>query len=77
MATVTITNDDSVPQISIDDVSHMEGQDGETTPYVFTVSLTNPTIATVTVDYTTQDDTAVVSILLPKDILFFLLIIII
>src|SRR5205814_1940048 len=53
----TITNDDSVPQISIGDVIQAEGDSG-TSSFDFTVSLTNPSDQTVTVDYTTNDGTA-------------------
>jgi len=46
-----------VPEISIDDVSLFEGNVG-TTPATFTVSLSEPTTATVTVDFATADGTA-------------------
>ena len=49
----TITNDDAEPTISIDDVSITEGGN-----LVFTVSLTNASYQTITVDYATADDTA-------------------
>jgi hypothetical protein len=53
----TILNDDSPPRISIDDVSQNEGDSG-TTPFTFTVSLSNASYQTVTVDYATQDGSA-------------------
>jgi hypothetical protein len=53
----TITNDDTIPSISIDDFTLVEGNDG-TTNGVFTVTLSNPTSQTVTVNYATADDTA-------------------
>src|SRR5207253_975508 len=53
----TITNDDGVPGISVGDVSAPEGDAG-TSSFDFTVSLTNPSDHTVTVDYATADDTA-------------------
>src|SRR3989442_797822 len=43
----TIVNDDTQPTISINDVSHNEGNSG-TTSYDFTVSLSNPSSQTVT-----------------------------
>jgi CSLREA domain-containing protein len=56
-ATLTIKNDDSQPAISIDNVSHSEGNAG-TTDYDFTVSLSNASYQTVTVNAATTDDTA-------------------
>jgi hypothetical protein len=55
----TIRNDDSgPPEISIDDVSHEEGNSG-TTPFTFTVSLSHPAQAgTVSVRYQTVDGSA-------------------
>jgi CSLREA domain-containing protein len=53
--TLTITNDDSQPALSINDVSMAEGNGG-TTSFVFTVSKTNH--GPVTVNYQTQDGTA-------------------
>jgi hypothetical protein len=53
----TIQNDDALPAISINDVSHNEGNAG-TTAYDFVVSLTNPSSQIVTVNYTTNDATA-------------------
>jgi Ca2+-binding RTX toxin-like protein len=46
-----------VKRISIDDVSHNEGNSG-TTAYTFTVSLSGPTGTVVTVDYATSDGSA-------------------
>ena len=57
--TGTITNDDPIPAISIDDVTLSEGNDPDTTGYTFTVSLSNPSYQTITVDYATANDTAV------------------
>jgi hypothetical protein len=53
----TITNDDSQPTISINDVSQDEGNAG-TTSAVFTVSLSNPSSQTITVSYATANSTA-------------------
>ncbi len=53
----TIQNDDAQPKISVDDVSHAEGDTGQT-DFTFTVSLSNPSAQAVTVDYATQDGTA-------------------
>lgn len=53
----SITNDDPVPAISINDVSVTEGNAG-TTNAAFTVSLSNPSDRTITVDYTTANSTA-------------------
>jgi hypothetical protein len=55
--TGTIQNDDPVPSITVDDVSALEGNAGPT-PFTFTISLSNPTAQTVTVDYATADGTA-------------------
>ncbi len=52
----TINNDDAAT-VMIDDVGINEGNSG-TTAFTFTVSLTNPSAADVTVDYTTTDGTA-------------------
>jgi hypothetical protein len=49
-----------VPELSIDDVSHAEGDQGSTT-YVFTLSLSAETESTVTVTYATVDDSATVA----------------
>jgi hypothetical protein len=57
-ATVTITSDDVLPVVSINDVSSIEGDAG-TTDYTFTVSLTIPAgIGGVTFDIATADNTA-------------------
>ena len=53
----TITNDDQVPDISIDDQSVTEGDAGTST-LTFNVTLSNPSDQTVAVDYTTTDGTA-------------------
>jgi subtilisin-like proprotein convertase family protein len=56
----TITNDDAPPTpptISINDVTHLEGNSG-ITPYVFTVSLSHAAASTVLVNYATANDTA-------------------
>jgi large repetitive protein len=52
-----IANDDVRPALSIDDVTHEEGDAGTTT-YTFTVTLTGDSHLTTTVDYTTADGTA-------------------
>ena len=56
-STGTITDDDAMPTISIDNVTMNEGNSG-TTSFDFTVSLSNPVQGTVTVDYQTQDNSA-------------------
>jgi hypothetical protein len=56
----TILNDDPQPVISIADVSGFEGNAG-TTPFTFTVSLTNPSFQAITVDFATADGTATVA----------------
>ena len=53
----TITNDDTQPTISISDVTHNEGNAG-TTDYDFTVSLSNASSQTITVNAATADNTA-------------------
>jgi disulfide oxidoreductase YuzD len=55
----TITNDDSQPTISIEDVSVTEGNSGTTSSMVFTVTLSNPSYLTVSVTYSTTNGTAV------------------
>jgi glucose/arabinose dehydrogenase len=52
-----ISNDDPVPTVSINDVSVTEGNSG-TTNAAFTVSLSNPSNGTISVDYTTGNSTA-------------------
>ena len=58
--TGTITNDDSRPTISINNISHIEGATG-TTAYTFTVNLSNTSDESVTVNYATADGTATVA----------------
>ena len=53
----TINNDDSQPTISINDVSVTEGNAGTTTAG-FTVSLSNTSSQTITVNYATANNTA-------------------
>jgi hypothetical protein len=53
----TILNDD-VPDVSIDDVSVTEGDTGTTVDALFTVTLSQPSFSTVTVDFATADGTA-------------------
>jgi hypothetical protein len=53
----TITNDDDVPALSINDVAVAEGNSGTTT-LGFTVSLSEASSQTVTVGYATTDGTA-------------------
>ncbi len=55
--TGTITNDDGVPVISVNNVSSAEGNSG-TSNATFTVSLSNPSYQTVTVAYATANGTA-------------------
>src|SRR6266516_6973579 len=56
----TITNDDPIPDVSIDDQSITEGDVGTST-LTFHVTLSNPSDQTVTVDYTTNDGTATIA----------------
>jgi Calx-beta domain-containing protein/Big-like domain-containing protein/PKD domain-containing protein len=53
----TILNDDAQPTIAINDVSANEGNAGPT-PFLFTVTLSNASFQTVTVQYATADNTA-------------------
>src|SRR4029453_6145616 len=53
----TINNDDAEPTISINDVTVTEGNAGTTTA-AFTVSLSNPSSQTISVNYATADVTA-------------------
>src|SRR5213076_1632209 len=53
----TVVNDDAQPTVTINDVAKAEGNGG-TTPFSFTVSLSNPSYQTVTVSYATADGTA-------------------
>jgi Calx-beta domain len=57
----TITNDDAVPSIGIDDQTTDEGNTGDTPVLTFNVTLSNPSDQTVTVDYATTDDTATIA----------------
>jgi hypothetical protein len=54
----TISNDDTLPSITIGDVSLAEGTAGGTTDFTFTVTLSNPSAQTVTVTYASVDGTA-------------------
>jgi hypothetical protein len=56
-STGTITDDDAVPTISINDVTLNEADSGST-PFNFTISLSNPAQDTITVNYQTQDNSA-------------------
>jgi uncharacterized protein (TIGR03437 family) len=56
-ATLTVTG----PSLSINDVSHAEGDEGSST-FTFTVSLSAPATSPVTFDIATQDNTATVAI---------------
>ena len=56
-ATLTVNNDDDVPSIMIDSVLIQEPENG-TVAATFTVSLSNPSSETVTVDFATQDVSA-------------------
>ncbi|WP_275415706.1 Calx-beta domain-containing protein, partial [Leptolyngbya sp. CCY15150] len=51
-------NDDNPPAIAISNASVLEGDLGDTGTAVFTVSLSNPSQETLTVTYSTADDTA-------------------
>jgi uncharacterized delta-60 repeat protein len=55
--TVTITDNETKPTISVTSISQSEGNSG-TTNYGFNLALSNPSTETVTVKYTTVDDTA-------------------
>ncbi|BCM94044.1 hypothetical protein IAD21_05940 [Abditibacteriota bacterium] len=55
--TVTITDDDGVPTITIADVSQAEGDSGQTF-LKFTVTLSAPSGRTITLDYATSDGSA-------------------
>lgn len=56
-STVDINDDDPAPSITINDVVHPEGNSGQTN-LDFTVSLSNPSAFTITVDYSTSDGSA-------------------
>jgi len=60
-ATVTIVNDDPLPQISINNVTITEGNTG-TANANFTVTLSNPSSTTITVNYATADGTAIAGV---------------
>ena len=53
----TVTNDDALPTITIDDVTAPEGDAGTKT-FTFTVTLSGPSGSQVTVDYATANGTA-------------------
>ncbi|MET0751826.1 MAG: Calx-beta domain-containing protein [Pyrinomonadaceae bacterium] len=55
--TLTITNDDAQPSISVNDVTFTDAQSAVATG--FTVTLSNPSALTVTVHYATSNDTAI------------------
>jgi hypothetical protein len=57
-ATGTILDDDGLPRITIDNVSKAEGNQGETTQFVFTVKLSSASEEAVTVTYQTAAGTA-------------------
>jgi hypothetical protein len=58
VSTANTTYDfEPLPRLSIDDVTHNEGDSG-TTDYTFNVTLSSASDQTVTVDYATADDTA-------------------
>ncbi len=57
----TITNDDQVPDISVDDQVAAEGNSPATTTMTFDVTLSNPSDQTVTVDYATNDGTSTIA----------------
>ena len=56
--TGTITNDDAAPTISVTDVSLNEGNSG-TTNFPFVIALSNASYQSITVTYSTANDTAV------------------
>lgn len=56
----TITNDDAVPTLSIQNVTANEG-DNDPTSFQFEVSLSNPSDQVITIPYTTQDGTATIA----------------
>ena len=58
-ATVTITNNDTKPGISIAPASASEGDSGSTTTMTFTVTLAKAVTEAVTVNYATSDGTAI------------------
>jgi len=60
VATGTINDDDAAPSISAGDVSLSEGNSG-LTAFDFAITLSNSSCENVTVDYSTQDNTAIQS----------------
>ena len=59
-ATGTILNDDPVPQMSIGDVTMLEGDGGDgATSFVFRVTLSNPSDSNVQASWGTMDGTAI------------------
>lgn len=56
-STVTIKNDDS-PTLSINNVSQLEGSNGNSQDFNFTVKLSSPAASTVSVDYQVQGGSA-------------------
>src|SRR5207247_1783370 len=63
VGTGTIQNDDTQPALSINDVAQPEGTTSSTPPgttaFAFTVSLSNPSSQTITVNYATGNVTAI------------------
>jgi hypothetical protein len=59
VGTGTVLNDDPLPTVSVAGASAQEGNSGPT-PFVFTVTLSNPSGTPVTVAYATADGTATV-----------------
>jgi Calx-beta domain len=57
-AVITILDDDPMPSVSIGNVTLKEGNSG-TTPFNFTVTLSNPSSQTVTLSHNTSNGTAV------------------
>ncbi|HLF84050.1 MAG TPA: C25 family cysteine peptidase [Blastocatellia bacterium] len=55
-ATGTITDDDPMPTISINNVTQSEGNSSSSS-FTFTVTLSNPSQGTITVDYSTMNGT--------------------
>jgi len=53
----TILNDDPLPGLSVQDVLRLEGNTG-TRAFVFGITLSNPTVSTITVHYATADSSA-------------------
>jgi Ca2+-binding RTX toxin-like protein len=56
-STITIIDNDATPTISITDASVLEGDTGETSIATFTLTLSNPSSQTVTVNFATADGT--------------------